>query len=973
MRNFLFFTFVLLSFWATAQNNQIDSLKNQLLFQKESTARTVLFHELANAYWGEIDSADYYFQKAISAAQKIDPEFETLHTFWYADYLYKVRRYELSDSIFQIVKQQDLKLVAESNLAWITELDGLLEMTKGNFEKADSLLAIAITLYQNSEQNHMDLAEFYDNLGNYNNQAGKMEIAISWILKADSLYEIEGSKKNVSRTSLNLAINYINLERFELAEKFGQKALAISKEIDNPLYIAYSLSILGPAASELGKHELALSYSLECIDVWTDMSSDYNLATEHRTVGMIYKELNDLDNAAKHFEKSVQQLRTFEDDVQLVYSINQYALILIGLGKSSEGLAQLEESKRLFTQTNRSIPFQIDFNKNLEAAYAELKNYEAAYQYRNALDLLQDSIFNEEKLRQIEEIQTKYDVQKKDDQIALQTSELARKNQGLYAALALAGLLLVIIFLAWRNIQQRKNTNAQLQQLDRSKSRFFANISHELRTPLTLILAPLENTLPKIPSKEIKNHLNLAHSNAKKLLTLVNEILDLSKLESGKLQLGEQSVELESLLKRLLFSYHSLAQLQELMLSFSYHLPEGTTVKLDIDKFEKVINNLLSNAFKYSLPGGVVTLKASQAENGPLKIEVIDTGKGIRKEDLSKIFDRFYQAEDENEPLQGGTGIGLAYAKEIARLFGGGLSVESNLGEGSIFTFTLPFKKDSNFKSLPIEAEIYSLKTEEKATTEDLKNTLFFPERPKLLIVEDNFEMSRFLAQTLSKNYHCTTAKNGLEALEKLEKESFDLITSDVMMPIMDGFTLLEKIQEKEALHHTPVLLLTARALEEDKLKGFALGVDDYLTKPFSTKELIARINNLLKNKLARENWKKEEASKTESQPLSVEMRLLQKATDFVNANLDNPNFKIGDLANELNYSQRQLQRLLKKLTGFSPIEFVRELRLEHAHQLLEIRQFATVAEVCYAIGMENASYFSKVFKERYGKSPTEV
>jgi len=423
--------------------------------------------------------------------------------------------------------------------------------------------------------------------------------------------------------------------------------------------------------------------------------------------------------------------------------------------------------------------------------------------------------------------------------------------------------------------KQRKVANKKLKQLDTAKSRFFANISHELRTPLTLILAPLENAIEKVKSKSVKEDLQLARSNSKKLFTLVNEIMDLSKLESGKMQLKETAVDLEILLRRIFFSYQSLAQVRGFDLSFNYHLPKDLGVQLDIEKFEKVLNNLLSNAFKHSKSGGVITMDVSN-EKGNLKIGIQDTGKGISKENLEKIFDRYYQIEGEGEPLQGGTGIGLAYAKEITQLFGGDLRVESELDKGSNFILTVPLKKTVLKKIISTDSEEIFKPVQSKIETPVYS---FQNGKPHLLIVEDNPEMSKFLVQTLSNLFQCTTAMDGIEALNKLENQKFDLITSDVMMPNMDGFTFLEKVHEKEDFLTTPVIMLTARTLEEDKLRGFQLGVDDYLTKPFSTKELIARINNLLRNKAEREQWHLENNSndsteKEEEKPISFEKKL---------------------------------------------------------------------------------------------------
>ena len=286
------------------------------------------------------------------------------------------------------------------------------------------------------------------------------------------------------------------------------------------------------------------------------------------------------------------------------------------------------------------------------------------------------------------------------------------------------------------------------------------------------------------------------------------------------------------------------------------------------------------------------------------------------------------------------------------------------------FIIYLPFKKTKH-KERVEEDSSYSIEEIESVTFPDwtVHNS-----RPKILIVEDNPEMSKFLVQTLSNHFHCATAMDGSIALEKLKDQNFDLITSDVMMPNMDGFEFLKNMKTLEMQRHTPVILLTARAMEDDKLKGFSLGIDDYLTKPFSVRELLARIQNLLNNKASREAAMKN--NEDESYPpveLNFEQKQLKAAEKIVYENIDNNQFRVEDLAKQMNYSRRQIERIIKKLTGLTPAGFIREIRLQKARQLLENRQFATIAEVRYEIGMDNASHFSKIFQDRFGIKPSEV
>jgi len=323
-----------------------------------------------------------------------------------------------------------------------------------------------------------------------------------------------------------------------------------------------------------------------------------------------------------------------------------------------------------------------------------------------------------------------------------------------------------------------------------------------------------------------------------------------------------------------------------------------------------------------------------------LSLKVTDTGLGISKKDLEQIFNRFYQSEDGKKA--GGTGIGLALSKELAQLFGGDLTASSEVNKGSVFTLEIPLKE---IEYTPPITEI--IDPEEKFITKKIEaeeNQITYQpilinnQKAKILIVEDNHEMSDFLSKILDPYYRVQTAANGKEAIQKLNSQQFDLITSDVMMPEMDGFELRAIISKIERLRQMPYIMLTASSLETDKLKGLSLGIDDYITKPFNSKELLARINNLLINKQERDRFQKED--KESPQPETVDHQLLKQAEEIVLKNIHDPDFKVPDLAKKIGYSQRQLTRIIKKLTGLSPVSFILEIRLQKAYQLLEERRY---------------------------------
>lgn len=903
---------------------EIDSLKWVLEQTKEGNSKFETYYSLVDVYrFFQSDSALVYALLAEKEAEKYKNPIDISHAKKaLADVYTKQGQLEKAEKIAKENIQALRQSKNDSLLCWQLLNFGLTADKSEALGMLHEALEIAKKIADPKAE-----AACYVNLSTvFMDNKEDFDIALSYMERAIEIQKKHQIKEDLVLTYLNLGALYGKHSQFEELIRIEEEAIPILKEIQDYQHLSIAYNHLGLAHGFLEQFEKAEFYHKAKLEL------------------------------AKQFHNKVS---TYENLVGLAAFYQQTKQYEKGMVSGEQALELAAENKWT-KKENRALTW-------LVKSQVGLGQYESAvesYQEMIALDNIMDSLKQTDLTRELE---ARYRTEEKEKELAIQAERL--KNQRtINIAFGLISLLLLGFGLfAYRNAQLRKRTNTQLRQLDRAKSRFFANMSHELRTPLTLIIAPIENAIEEVKSKNVKENLALAHSNSKKLLTLVNEILDLSKLESDKMRLIESAVSLEKLLRRIFFSYHSLAQLRGFILSFSYHLPKDLVLKIDIEKFEKVLNNLLSNAFKYSKPGGVITLRAEK-EKGQLKIEISDTGKGIPPDQLDKIFDRFYQAEGENEPLQGGTGIGLAYAKEIARLFGGELQVESKIKEGSTFIFSLPLKKTS-LRAIPLT---------EEGNVEDQEylpvlSTPLSGNKASILIVEDNLEMSRFLVQSLSPYFQCSTAMDGEQALELLKTGAKpDLITSDVMMPNMDGFAFLEALHNIDDFQKTPFILLTARALEEDKLKGLHLGVDDYLTKPFSTKELIARIQNLLRNKTIRDQYQPEEQTQAENEG-TFEDKFIKKAELLVLKNLSNTDYRIADFAKDLTYSPRQLERIFKKTTGFSPVGFIREVRLLKAYELLGKRQFASVAEVRFEVGIDNASYFSRKFQERFGKNPKEV
>lgn len=527
----------------------------------------------------------------------------------------------------------------------------------------------------------------------------------------------------------------------------------------------------------------------------------------------------------------------------------------------------------------------------------------------------------------------------------------------------------------------------ELRQLDTMKSHFFTNISHELRTPITLIKGPLENLIEK-SGKTIgaasRNSLKLILNNASKLNKLVEELLELSRLEAKKAVLKETATPLDRFFSLLFGAYESGAIIKKINYQYKSDLKPVDHFMVDRKRLEKIVNNLLSNAIKFTPIGGWVQMYVYQ-EGDQIWVEVEDNGRGVPSEDLPFLFNRYFQTRRKEIATEGGTGIGLALAKELSELMHGNLNVVSEWGQGARFTLNFPAKptevKEETLADLSTVSDHTSIK---EVVQESAIITQGAVSKPKILIVEDNVEMQTFLYSLLEDSYQCIIAGNGAEAWTWLTNndqriKGIELILSDVMMPEMDGYSLLEHLKEHKEWQNLPVVMLTARSAEEDKLLALRMGVDDYLLKPFSPTELKARLKNLIGNyqvrkQLALESNTTERVNLEFDQALTSANQTWLKEVENAARMALQIQVKLSTmlLAEKVFLSERQFARKLKKITGLTPNEYIQEAKLQKARQFLEHQVYSTVGEVAHACGYSSGSYLSKIYVERFGKKPSD-
>ncbi len=535
--------------------------------------------------------------------------------------------------------------------------------------------------------------------------------------------------------------------------------------------------------------------------------------------------------------------------------------------------------------------------------------------------------------------------------------------------------------IAERTIELREKS-IKLEELDRIKSKFFENISHEFRTPLTLINGPLEDMINENKNIEDRCKLKKILKNSNKLLVLINQLLDLSKLESGHMKLKKKPDDVIGFIRGVLSAFEYPAKEKNISLSFSTQ-HNKLIISFDRDKLENVFSNLLANAVKFTEKGGEILIHESmlfndRGDENYVKIVISDTGKGIPKKELGRVFDRFYQAENE---LEGGTGIGLALAKELIELHSGTIKVENNIPSGTVFEILLPtlekYSKtveiNESEKLVEIFADTNSINEEQVEVDQKCEYEKISPDRKSILIIDDNSDIRRYIATTLSAEFIIREADNGYSGLSIAEEMIPDLIICDVMMPKIDGLETCRKLKNNIKTSHIPVIMLTAKAGESDQIEGLQRGADDYILKPFNSKILLSRIRNIieLRGELQLKIMRQLTLKPSEIKVTSMDTEFLNEFKTVIEENLSDPLLDIDIFTKKMFMGRSTLFRKVEGLTGVSPMQFVRSYRLQRGAQLLK-QGYSTITRISMEVGFTSPAYFTKCFKEEFHKLPSE-
>ena len=848
-----------------------------------------------------------------------------------------------------------------------------------NQVKIDSLNTI---LKEATETNNRQLlVDVYFAKGEvfYNNQ--NFVNAIPYFLKIDSIsknFNIK-SPRTIEAMLRRAEISKLSFtyETTNMAHSLLYEALAIAKEINAVESEHLTYVQLADINQMIREFDDAKKYIDLAIPYFKKQGNYVKLVRTLLMKTGYYKGVDSLNRAEETHIEMISYLSAKDLPLEKAKAIYYYGNFLREDKKEyAKAINILEMSKSLFQEANKdSISLYLRCIRDLAFCNHQLGNYkEASEYYQAAYDLKIDLLekFNRSTSKTIE---AKYQNEKKEQEIILLSSQKAlveqqksnQRNQ-LLGGIGITSIVGIFFFFLYRN---RQKTSDKLKELDKVKSNFFANISHEFRTPLTLIAHPIEVTLEEQDlSAEKRSHFEMASRNSKRLLLLVDQLLDISKIESGAMTLHIEKGFPTRILAAFSESFTYLAKQKNIRFRITA-TEKDMEGWYDRDALEKIAVNLLGNAIKYTPENGEIELAISTT-SGHVNFEVRNTGRGLTKRQMKTIFDRFYQTDGFSE----GVGIGLSLVKDLTQLHNGLISVEQEQDKWTIFKAQLCVDKSKLKNAVVTEA------TGDYETTSHMTlSTLSLQEEkhnqknglPILLIVEDNLDVQVLLNDTFKTTYRVFIANNGEEGIHKAIEMVPDIIVSDVMMPIKDGVELTKTLKADERTSHIPIILLTAKAGDENKLTGIEVGADDYITKPFNNKLLTSKMDNLIAlRKKLRSRYSQEVILKPKDIAITtVDEQFLEKVQKVLDQNLVESSFTIDRFSAAVHMSRMQLHRKLKALTGLSASEFVRSQRLKLAAGILK-QSDINISEVGYRVGFNDPAYFTKCFKEAYNCTPSQ-
>ena len=808
---------------------------------------------------------------------------------------------------------------------------------------ADSILQIAGPDYSDDRIKAMNIKAkaFF--------QKGKKTESVALLFDALRLCRSPRDNKNMAYLYGEIGYAYYAQKHYPESKAYYHKQIDILNKLYGNDSLADPYINLATMQEAMGEYDSA---NISLNEVGNIIAHNNNLQQHgyyYLNKGTLYLRMNKLDSAAIYYNKAYDAWHVIGYESQIYKTT-------FNLGYIAEQQRDFRKAIEYYHRTEQSVKkFGLKSEiahvaGTIAEAYAAISRYDSAYKYLMDYVIVNDSVTNDEFNANLAKLDKQYQAEKNKETIHQQQLQLQRQNNRILVFIIILTVVILggAILFGYLTFRRRLQ-----QQVDEAKGKFFANVVHEIRTPLSMIQGPIKVLKEKATDPDIRYQLDMADRNTTRLNDLVNQMLAISKIDAAQYTLSESIGDINGFIVSVINSYQEPARSKNITLQWDHQISTLTAL-FDKDALEKIITNLLSNAIKYTPSGGSVGIELSNTDN-KLSLTIWDTGTGIDKADQEKIFSRFYRAEQHQKDGSKGIGIGLSLVKDLVELMNGTIQLESELNRGAVFTLTLPL-------NIPQDRP-QDLQTNSNA--------------PTILLVEDDADILDFNKTLLINNgYNVITAINGKEASIILYNELPDLIISDVMMPEKDGIALLKEIRSNIETDHIPVILLSARSSAEAKMSGIAEGAQAYLPKPFLPAELTSLVKNQIQLLQKQKNTLQNVAQQTDNRTLEDKFAgadpFTRRCFEIIVAHLDDAQLSVEMLAGLMNINRSHFQRKIKTLSGYSPSELIKTVRLEKAMKML-LKKEGNITEVAYATGFTSQSYFTKCFSEHFGFPPSQA
>lgn len=809
----------------------------------------------------------------------------------------------------------------------------------------DSSIHYALIAKEAAEKinNHVLVIRSFTLSGEAYQKQNKLKESVASYLKGVELAEKHQEKSLLGTLYNGIGTCYFYMNNIKKSEEYLKRAVQAKKEANDYQYYALIAANLASIQIVQTSYDQAITTLHEAEKTLLDKHQLNYLGSVYNSLGAAFQmAYPQSDSSSYYYEKSFEASSRNKDYLVMMNASQNLGDYYLSKKKYTVAIDYMKKAIAINDLRKVDDQYKPILYDRISIVYDSLGDYKNAHHYKKMQLEANEHLLSILQKKEIEELEIKYQSEKKEKEIQLQKQEIEKgKNQRNTIVLITIFLFLILGFCVYFILQRRKI----LQRYEQEKLRLFENLVHEIRTPLTLIDGPIQ--IMKQSETADQKQLYLMERNAKKLIGLINELLDASKLGKGSYQLHFNTGNPDEFIASVIETYSGELAANEIEVTFKRSDPSNTC-SYPFNVLEKVIGNLLGNVINYC-PAGTRVIISSEMRADALTIEVRDNGKGIPRNEQKKVFRRFYRGK--NNPDVGGTGIGLSLVKELVELVNGTIRLESSQA-GTTFTVSLPVVNTDH------SPEVAS----------------YNENAPTLLLAEDDDDMAVFTERILREQFNLIRTANGQKAIEAIRKQLPDIVLSDVMMPQKDGIELLQEIKSDELTNHIPVVLFSAKASLESRLQGLKYGADAYIAKPFSPDELQWTLQNLLTTIQRNKDTYK---ATVQTQAIFEERiksphAYINKAIGYVIRNIDNPEYSVNELSDDMAVSRSQLHRKLTALTGFSATNFIRMIRLEKAKDLLSNNE-GNITEIAYKCGFNSQSYFTRSFTEYVGKSPSQM